>query len=276
VSAPPTAGAAQTPAAIPAETAYIAAVQTILDYYTAIDEQRYPAAYALWGDDGAASQQSLASFQQGFARTVRVSVQIGDRSQASIAPDSASVQVPVSLLAVVNAASAQSVQHYRGSYTLAPQSADGDWRIVSATLAEAPNPAPSDPGQLLQGYYQSINAGDFGRAYTDWGQNGLASQQSFSQFVQGFATTGQVAIRLGPAQEEGAAGSVFATLPVVIVETQNSQPVRTFCGTYTLRRSNLPPFDQLGWRIERASIAAAAPVAIDSDAAQQLLDSGCQ
>src|SRR5689334_3749471 len=72
---PPTsvpAGPAQpAPTAIPtpASTAAdpVAAIQTVLDYYAAINEQAYDRAYHLWAQNGAASGQTFDQFKQGFA-----------------------------------------------------------------------------------------------------------------------------------------------------------------------------------------------------------------
>ena len=47
------------------------------------------------------------------------------------------------------------------------------------------------------------------------------------------------------------------------------------CGVYTLRRTNAPPFDQLGWSISRASIKATANVQPGSAQARHLVSGGC-
>src|SRR5262249_19008730 len=132
-----------------------------------------------------------------------------------------------------------------------------------------------DPLALLQAYYAAINDRDFGRAYTYWGNNGVASQQSFAQFSQGYAASDRVTIEAGTPQEQGAAGSSYAETPIVIMATQTDGTAQTFCGTSLLRRFNVPPLDQLGWRIDRASIAAVATVQPGSDAVQRLLTNGC-
>jgi hypothetical protein len=59
----------------------------------------------------------------------------------------------------------------------------------------------------------------------------------------------------------------------MIVAKQSDQTVRAFCGTYTLRRANVPPFDQFGWRIYTASIKATASVEPGSNAAKAQLAS---
>jgi hypothetical protein len=270
--------AASAPTTAPSGEDASAAVQTVLDYYAAINQHAYDRAYHLWAQEGAASNQTFDQFQQGFANTVQVSVQFGKASASASA-----VTVPISITSVVNVPNGpppgQQVQRFRGTYTVQP-GANG-WRIASANIAEAgggPQPPADvgDPLAILQSYYAAINARDFARAYTYWGDNGQASGQTFTQFSQGFATTDHVAIDVGAPQSGGAAGSIFADVPIVIVATQKDGAQQTFCGTYTLRRPNVPPFDQLGWRIDHAAISQTAGVQPGSDQEKRLLANGCK
>ncbi len=57
---------------------------------------------------------------------------------------------------------------------------------------------------------------------------------------------------------DAGAGNLYAEVPVTIGAMQSDGSAKTFSGSYTLHRSNLPPFDQLGWRIARANVAATA------------------
>jgi hypothetical protein len=255
-----------------------AAIQTVLDYYDAINQRTYDRAYHLWARDGAASNQTFDQFKQGFANTVEVSVQL---RAASVRPGT--ISVPITIAAVVNlpdnASQGQQVQHFRGTYTVQPS--QNGWQIASAGIAEThgdiwPPADVGDPLILLQSYYAAINDRDFARAYTYWNNNGAASQQTFTQFSQGFATTDHVVIAAGRPESEGAAGSIFANVPIVIVATQTDGGQQTFCGIYTLRRLDVPPFDQLGWRIEHAAIAQGASVQLGSDQARRLLTNGCK
>src|SRR5262245_30180365 len=279
----PTAAPAQPPTAAPAPTAApsasgdarAAAVQTVLDYYDAIGQRDYARAYHLWVQDGAASNQTFEQFQQGFADTAGVTVQL-DSATAS----ASGVAVPITITSVVNVPNHdQEVRHFRGTYTVQP-GANG-WRIAAATIAEVSQPAQppaevADPLALLRSYYTAINSRDFPRAYTYWSNNGVASQQPFAQFSQGFATTDHVIIDAGQPQVNGAAGSAYAEVPVVIVATQQDGSQQTFCGSYMLRRLNVPPFDQFGWRIYQASVTASGNVEPGSAEAQRLLINGCK
>lgn len=274
---PTTAPAPTSAASQPADSA-TAAVQTVLDYYAAISDKKFADAYAKWANNGAASGQTLAQFEQGFANTAGVRLRLGTPKPG--APGA--IDVPVLLISISNDPNPQQPQHvqqFQGSYSVAP-GADG-MRLASAAITETANPALppaewSDPDKLLQGYYDLINRRELAAAYTYWANNGASSTQSFAQFAQGYAATRQVAIELGAGQAGGAAGSIYDDIPALIVATQADGSQQAFCGTYTLRRLNVPPFDQFGWRIESAAIAPAALVQPGSDQARQLLANGCK
>jgi hypothetical protein len=253
----------------------VASIQTVLDYYDAINQRAYDRAYRLWAQNGAASGQTLDQFKQGFDGTAQVSVQIGKTSASGGA-----VTVPIAITSVENMTEQeQQVRRFQGNYTV--QLGANGWRLAGANIAEVDGDSPppadiGDPLALLQAYYAAINERDFGRAYTYWSNNGAASQQTFTQFSQGFATTDHVTIEAGKPQIGAAAGSAYAETPIVIVATQKDGTQQTFCGAYTLRRLNVPPFDQLGWRMDRASIAPIANVRPSSDVVQRLLTNGCK
>jgi hypothetical protein len=235
------------------ETSWEAAVQTVLNYYGDINQKKYEDAYATWEGNGSASGQSFKQFKQGYADTVEVSVLVGKSNEQGATP----VQVPVRLISIVNepAANKQGVRQYAGTYTVR-HTANG-WRIASANISRVSSVLPprelSTPSRLLSSYYQEINQHQFARAYTYWEDLGKASNQSFANFEQGYANTDHVVVNLGRPQVEGAAGSLYARVPVDIVAT-NNQTKQTFRGTYVLRRSDIPPFDKHGWRIYSANI----------------------
>lgn len=282
-AASPTASALPTgaaPSSAPSQLDPAYAVQTLVNYYRAISDRAYDQAYALWANDGAASNQTFDQFKQGFASTAGLSLRFG-----SIQTTGDQVVVPVTLTSITNdptnPQNPQSVQHFEGTYTLAPASNANGWQLASAAIKQTSSSDPqaeviADPLKLLQAYYDALNNGEYARAYTYWTGIGRASRQDFVQFEQGFATTARVAIELGAPNGQGAAGSAYADVPIVIVATQRDQTQQTYCGTYTLRRSNVPPFDQFGWQIETAKIAAIDAVQPGSDQAQQLLSNGCR
>lgn len=249
-----------------------AAVQVVADYYAALDQKQFDAAYRLWASGGQASGQSLEQFRQGFAHTVAAQLRLGAPQAVG-----AEVSVPVELSAIDDGAN-QQVTQFGGSYTVA-RTAEG-WRLAAAAIEPATGALPpadrGEPAETLQQYYAAIGSHSLARAYTFWGGNGSNSGQRYADFARGFANTAQVQLFLGQPSSDAAAGSLYSSIPAVIEAAQADGSQQTFCGSYTLRRLNVPPFDQLGWRIERAEIAPHAAIPGGEAAAQQLLASGCK
>jgi hypothetical protein len=250
------------------------AVQVVLDYYFAIAQKQYDQAYGQWAQNGAASGQTRSEFEQGYANTARLSVLL---DQATFS--GGIVTVPITILSVLNQSDqTQQPQHFTGTYTLHQEASS--WRIASANIAEGyavadPPASTNDALLVMQAYYQAIDAGNYPRAYTYWESNGTASQQSYSVFVQGFAGTDSVKLVTGQTRTDAAAGSVYTDVPVVVLGQQRDERRQSFCGTYRLRRANLPPFDTFGWRINSASILKLEHAELDSDTIQRLLAGQC-
>ncbi len=198
------------PPAQPSPADPAGAVQTILNYYDAIAQRQPERAYGYWASNGAASGQTLEQFQQGFANTAGIDLQLGELLRRG-----RNVALPVTLAAVNNSPSGgdQQVQHFGGTYTMQPDAgSDTGWRIAAANIAESPSAPPTSPTdpnravQTLKDYYAAIGRHEYAHAYTLWSNLGAASNQSFAQFAQGFATTTGVAIATGTATGGGAVG----------------------------------------------------------------------
>ncbi len=92
---------------------------------------------------------------------------------------------------------------------------------------------------VVERYYAAINARDYGTAYALWGDSGGASGQRFEAFRAGFAETRSVHVIIGQGGTvEGAAGSLYADLPVIITAELADGRVQHFAGNYQLRRVN--------------------------------------
>jgi hypothetical protein len=251
-----------------------AAVQVVLDYYIAIAQKQYDQAYSLWAHNGAASGQTRSEFEQGYANTAGLSVLL-DRATVS----GEAITVPITILSVLNQPDqTQQPQRFTGAYILRQEA--GAWRIANANIAEGdvvaePPASTGDAVHVLQAYYQAIDEGNYPRAYTYWERNGTASQQSYTVFVQGFASTDSVTLATGQVRTNAAAGSVYTELPVVVLGQQRDGNRQSFCGTYRLRRANVPPFDTFGWRIESAATLQTPNIEPGSDTVQQLLNGRC-
>ncbi|MCX6047264.1 MAG: META domain-containing protein [Chloroflexi bacterium] len=124
-----------------------------------------------------------------------------------------------------------------------------------------PGPAyadQTDPIALLASYIDAINRKEYQRAYAYW--ESPPNQQTFEQFVQGFADTAEVDLLINPpARQGGAAGSVYASIPTLLIATHTDHIAYTFSGCYIARRSNQGNAPQKNaWQLYRGDLKAAA------------------
>lgn len=109
---------------------------------------------------------------------------------------------------------------------------------------------------VIHEYYNAINARDYKKAYELWSGNGEASKQTFEQFRDGFANTASVEIDTSgePGDLEGAAGSQYVTIPLLIKAKTKDGKDQKFWGQYVLRRSMVDGAtpEQRMWRIYSA------------------------
>ncbi len=128
----------------------------------------------------------------------------------------------------------------------------------------APTPGPTADStavrEVIRRYYAAIDSRDFASAYAVWSRDGEASGQSYESFAEGFAATTRTRVEFaGPVTFEGAAGSIFATVPVRVRATTTAGEDTRFEGVYELRRvSDVPGAtpEQLQWHIHGASLEA--------------------
>jgi hypothetical protein len=129
------------------------------------------------------------------------------------------------------------------------------------------------PIELLQSFYNAINRKEYQRAYGYFEAG--SNVQPYAQFAQGYADTASVMFMSGAVTTEGAVGSTYASVPVVITATHTDGSVHTFYGCYTLRRTNPgidPNPNATLWRIYDAHVQP-APDNMSTDA---MLMRGCK
>src|SRR5262245_59941086 len=139
----------------------------------------------------------------------------------------------------------------------------GSWRVSAFEAAEVEGSTPDSiseaaPADVIRAYYAAINARDYKRAYSMWGDGGRSSRQTLEEFSAGFAQTDSVRVEIGtPGPIEGAAGSRYVEIPVVISATKTDGTQEHFRGKYTLRRSVVTGATeaQQHWHIDTADIA---------------------
>jgi hypothetical protein len=90
-----------------------------------------------------------------------------------------------------------------------------------------------------------------------WGDSGRSSRQTAAQFADGFANTARVAVITGePGRIEGAAGSRYIDIPVVVTAELKDGTRQRFTGTYQLRRAVVDGAtpEQRAWHLYSAEL----------------------
>ena len=117
--------------------------------------------------------------------------------------------------------------------------------------------ADTTPASIVQRYYAAIQARRYADAYRLWSDSGRASGKTPAQFAGGFGSTTDVHVTIGDnVHIEGAAGSQYATVPVVVDATLRDGERQHFVGDYVLRRAMVDgaTAEQRAWRIETAHL----------------------
>ena len=256
-------------------------VLQVASYYNAINLRDYERAYSYWENppEGA----SLAQFEAGFADTESVAA----FARLPIAEDAGAgnvfAQVP---LLLVSEQTDGSQQIYAGCITAhkvnVPEGdatePDPNWRLRDADIAEVSDfdlalldsvcdqtislaevvENLTSPVSLLTSYFSAIVNQEYDRAWSYWE---TPPSPTFTDFVQGFAETGDVSLLLRLDVLAGAAaGSAYASLPALVTATQTDGNVQYFAGCYVTRKSNVPVGDATepdpNWRFYDSNVNA--------------------
>jgi hypothetical protein len=125
-------------------------------------------------------------------------------------------------------------------------------------LMRQPVEQAKTPDELLRAYYGAIDRRDWRAAYRAWGGDGAASGQSYDEFKATLETTKATVMEIiGPERTEGAAGSIYATVPVVVRVDLKDGTRHNYAGNYVVKRVNDVPGatpEQLRWHIESADL----------------------
>jgi hypothetical protein len=162
------------------------------------------------------------------------------------------------LLAIVACGEKQSRNERESATVVPPDATVGDQRPTTATITDTSATDTSvAPAQLVRRYYAAIQSRKYDSAYSLWGQSGEASGHTRESFTAGFAQTAEVRVAVSDSvQMEGAAGSQYATVPVVVDATLRDGKRQHFEGTYTLRRAMVDGAtpEQRRWHIYSADL----------------------
>ncbi|TCQ29742.1 hypothetical protein [Rhizobium sp. PP-CC-3G-465] len=148
--------------------------------------------------------------------------------------------------------------HHRAFASLALSAAllTGTFAVPHAAFAQD---APyvddrSDGAKLVQSLYNAIERKEYARAYAYFGDKPPAGD--YASFVLGYKNTVDVEVKTGVVTQEGAAGSLYAPVPVAVRSVDKDGKERVFAGCYVTRIVNAaiqePPFTPL--HIESAEL----------------------
>ncbi len=129
------------------------------------------------------------------------------------------------------------------------------------------------PVALLASFYSAVNAKEYERSYRYW-ETPPGKLEDFARGAMRIRRAFQLIVE-PPLRVEGAAGSLYAEVPTVIVARHRDGGERFFAGCYVMRKSNLSPTDVPKvevWRIYKASMS---PVAADASI-PKLLAEACR
>lgn len=110
---------------------------------------------------------------------------------------------------------------------------------------------------VVRRYYSALHARDYSTAWQAWGDGGRPGQR-YADFARGFARTRSTRVTIGalpPA--EGAAGSIYQSVPVVVEAVLDDGARQRFAGDYVMRRVNGvdgASASQRRWHLESATL----------------------
>jgi hypothetical protein len=165
----------------------------------------------------------------------------------------------------------------------AMQNGHGAARVVPTAAPPAEPPAPGTPGGLpddrtpvpeapfaptsaqgaanvVQTYYALLEAGKYGEAWKLWSDGGKASGMTREAFAASFAKYAEYHAQVGaPGRIEGAAGSSYVDVPVVVYGRLKSGGEVHMNGPVTLRRVNDVPGSSAEQRLWHISASGVRP-----------------
>jgi heat shock protein HslJ len=118
----------------------------------------------------------------------------------------------------------------------------------------------SSPVGLLTSFYNAINSRDYQRAYRYW----ETPPANLDDFSREYRNSAEVRLLVEPPiRIEGAAGSLYAEVPTILIARLRNGRERMFVGCYVMRRSNVPSSSGVvssnAWRISQATLSPASP-----------------
>ena len=98
----------------------------------------------------------------------------------------------------------------------------------------------TDAAAIVASYYNAIARHEYARAWGYFGETKPVA--TYDAFAAGYADTVSFDLKLGAVAGEGAAGSLYETVPVAFAARRGDGSVKVYAGCYTTRL--LQPADQ--------------------------------
>ncbi|MGV3510955.1 MAG: hypothetical protein ACO1OX_03015 [Novosphingobium sp.] len=120
------------------------------------------------------------------------------------------------------------------------------------TPAVAPASMAKRPEEVIDAFAAAIEARDWRSVRAFWGDSGNRSGMDGASFAKKWGSLKAPSVVVGEGQQEGAAGSIYYTAPVVITDGD-----RTVNGEVVLRRVNNVPSatpEQLRWHVDSTTL----------------------
>lgn len=113
----------------------------------------------------------------------------------------------------------------------------------------------SDGAALVRSLYNAIERKEYARAYSYFADGKVFGD--YKSFVDGYANTVAVKVVTGTVRSEGAAGSIYAPVPVAVEAAEKGGKIKVYAGCYITRIVSAaiqePPFTPL--HIDSAELA---------------------
>lgn len=274
-------------------------VSLIGAYYNAINLSDYARAYSYW--ERPPFNMTESQFAAGFADTYSASVIVRLPIFVGVGAGNAYANIPT----LVSAQHRDGTAHYyAGCFTAHKVNVpvgnatepDPNWHIQQGRLREYSTPdlaildtvceetadlsgnevtpGQYDPVQLIQSYFQAAAAQNMQQAAGYWeNPPGDLFAAAYGSLLNGAQ---KISLYVNPViNQEGAAGSVYASIPALSIVTTAEGTPYAVTGCYTARRSNVPVGDAAepdpNWRLTNAALSNAGNV----DTAVMMLSQVC-
>ena len=125
----------------------------------------------------------------------------------------------------------------------------------------------STPAALMLSYFNAINRHEYLRAYSYYAN--YASLGTLDQFSSGYSDTQAVSVVIGEISSDGAAGSIYFTVPMVLNATTTTGSQQKFSACYVLRlpqpgNYGAPPITPM--HLDRGTAQSVPSTTSDADA----------